>query len=111
MFTGTKQRVEFSSKYLYDVSTEPKINDVDQSGHVSEQQQKRKAFPEPEEPKREKVRRVLDFDVVSPPMSRNTEMSLPPTPRDPFKQGTTPDNANDPCEPQPNSPLKPITHP
>ena len=44
------------------------------------------------------MRRVLDFDVVSPPTCPNTEMSVPPIPRDQFKQGTTSNNANDPCE-------------
>ena len=87
--------------------TEPKINYVDQSEQVSEQPQKREASPEPEEPNRAKARRVLDFDVVSPPTSPNPEMSLPPTPRGPFRQDTTPDNANDPCESQPNSPVIP----
>ena len=57
------------------------------------------------------MRRVLEIDVVNPPTSPNTEMSLPPTPGDPFKQGTTPDNANDPCKSQPNSTANPLpTH-
>ena len=99
MFTGTKQRVEFTSEHVHEMPTEPKINDLDQSEQVSEQPQKRKASSEPEELNKAKVRRVLDFDVVSPPTSPNTEMSLPPTPRDPFKQGTTPDNANDSSHP------------
>ena len=85
MFTGTKQKVEFTSEHVHEVPAEPKINDVYQSEQVSEQLQKRRASPEPEEPSREKVRRVLDFDVVSPPTSPNTEISLPPTLRDPFK--------------------------
>ena len=71
------------------------------------QPQKRKASPGPEELNGVKVRRILDFDVVSPPTSPNTEMSLPPTPRDPFKQGTMPNNAHDLCESQPNSQANP----
>ena len=55
--------------------------------------------PKPEEPNITNMRRVLEFDVESPPTSPNTDMSLPPTPRDPFKQGTTPDNANYPMSP------------
>ena len=107
MFTGTKQEVELTSEHINEVPAECKINNADQSEQVSEQPQKRRASPEPEEPNTAKVRRVLDFDVVSPPTSPNTEMSLPPTLRDPFKQGTTPDNADDSCESQPNSPATP----
>ena len=44
---------------------------------------------------------------MSPPTSPNTDINLPPTPREPLKQGTTPDNANGPCESQPNSPANP----
>ena len=36
MFTGTKQRVELTSKHMHEVPAEPKINDVDQSEQVSE---------------------------------------------------------------------------
>ena len=111
IFTGAKQRVEFTSKHVHEVPTEPTINDVGQFEQVSEQWQKRKVSPEPEEHNRTKMRRVLDFDVVTPPTSPDTEMSLPPTPRDPFKQGTTPDNTNDPFESQLNSPAKPSPHP
>ena len=84
MFTGTKQMVEFTSEHVHVVPAEPKINDVDQSEQVSEQPQKRRD-PQPEEPNRAKVRRVLDFDVVSPPTNPNTEMSPPPTPKDQIK--------------------------
>ena len=85
MFTHTKQKVEFTSEHVHKVPAEPKINYVDQSDQVSEQPQKRRASPEPEEPNRAKVRRLLDSNVVSPPASPNTEMSLLPTPRDQFK--------------------------
>ena len=67
---------------MHEVPAEPKINDVDQSEQVSEQPQKRRVSPEPEEPNRAKLRRVLDFDVVNTPPSPNTEMSLPPTLKD-----------------------------
>ena len=40
MFTGAKQRVEFTSEHMHEVPTEPKINDVDQSEQISEQPQK-----------------------------------------------------------------------
>ena len=66
MFTGTKQKVEFTSEHMHEVPAEPKINDVDQSEQASEQPQKGRASLKPEEPNRSKVRRVLDFDVVSP---------------------------------------------
>ena len=82
MFTGTKQRVEFTSEQVYEVPAEPKINDVDKSEQVPEKPQKRRVSPKPEEPNRAKVRRVLDFDVVSPPTSPTTQMNLPPTPKD-----------------------------
>ena len=96
-FTGTKQRVEFTSKHVHEVSTEPKINDVDQSEQSIWTTTVRKGLPWTR-------RSIIDFDVVSPPTSPNTEINLSPTPWDPFKQATTPDNANDPCESQPNSP-------
>ena len=67
IFTGTKQRIKITSEHVHEVPTEPKINDVDQSEQVSEKPQKRKPSPEPEDSNRAKVRRVLDFDVVSPP--------------------------------------------
>ena len=86
MFTVTKEKVEFTYEHMHEVPAQPKINGVDQSKQVSEQLQKRRAFQEPEEPNRAKVRRVVDFDVVSPPKSPNTEMSLPHTPRDPFNR-------------------------
>ena len=100
MFTGITQRVEFTSKHMHEVSTEPNINDVDQSEQVSEQLQKRNASPEPEEHKRGEVRRVLTFDAVSPLTSPYTEDKSTTYSRDPFKQGTTPHNANDPYESQ-----------
>ena len=45
---------------------------------------------------------MLNFD--SPPTSPATEMGLPPTPRDPFKEGTISENAEDPCPSPPDSP-------
>ena len=101
MFTGTKKRVEFTSEHVYEVPKEPASNqkDADQSTHereqpqevnqtdeIPKQQQKRKASPEAEEPRHAKVRWVLNFE--SPPTSPASEMGLPPTPRDPFKEGT-----------------------
>ena len=88
MFTGTKQKVELTSedmcmRYLQN----PKSMTLISHEQVSEQPQNIRASPKPEEPNKAKVRRVLDFDVVSPPTSPNTEMSLPPTPRDQFKHG------------------------
>ena len=79
MFTGTKQKVELTSKHMNEVPAEPKINYVDQSEQVSEQPQKRRASLEPEEPNKAKVRTVTDFDVVSPPTSPNKVMSLSQT--------------------------------
>ena len=50
--------------------TEPKINYLDQSEQVSEKKpQKRKAFPEPEEPNRAKEKVFLYFDLVSTPQA------------------------------------------
>ena len=46
MFTGTRQRVEFTSEHIHEMPTESKINDLDHSEQVSEQPQKRKASPE-----------------------------------------------------------------
>ena len=66
---------------MQEVPAESKINAVDQSEQESDQLQKRRTSPKPEEPNRAKVRRVLHFDVVSPPRSPTTEMGLTPTPR------------------------------
>ena len=68
-FTGTKQEVKFTSKHVHKVLAEPKINNLDRSEQVSEQPQKRRTSPEPEELNTVKVRRVLDFNVASPPTS------------------------------------------
>ena len=71
MFTGTKERVEFTSEHVYEVPKEPNSNqkDADQPTHkpeqpqdgnqaneVPQQQQKRKASREDEEPRQAKVR-------------------------------------------------------
>ena len=89
---------------------EPKQpQEVNQTSEVPKQQQKRKASPEAEEPRHSKVRRVLDFE--SPPTSPASEMGLPPTPRDPFKEGTRSKNAEDPCPSPPGSPASlSLTH-
>ena len=50
MFTGTKQRVEFTSEHMHEVPAEPKINDIDLSEQVSEQPQKRRASPNKKSP-------------------------------------------------------------
>ena len=62
----------------------------------------RKASPEAEEPRQAKVRQVLNFD--SPPTSPASEMGLPPTPRDLFKEGTISKNTEDPGPSPPDRP-------
>ena len=71
MFTGTKERVEFTSEHVYEVPKEPNSNqkdaaqsthepeqpqEVNQMDEVPKQQQKRKASLEAEEPRHLKVR-------------------------------------------------------
>ena len=48
------------------------------------------------------MRRVLNFD--SPPTSPASEMGVPPTPRDLFKEGTISEDAEDPGPSPPDSP-------
>ena len=67
MFTGTKERVEFTSEHVYEVPMEPNSNqkdvnqsihkpeqpqDVNQANEAPQQQQKRKVSPEAEEPRK-----------------------------------------------------------
>ena len=64
MFTGTKERVEFTSEHVFEVPKELDSNqkdaaqpqEVNQTGEVPKQQQRRKASPEVEEPRHAKVR-------------------------------------------------------
>ena len=99
MFTGTKERVEFTSEHVYEVPKEHNSDqkdveqpthepeqpqEVNQANKVPQQQQKREASQEAEEPRQAKVRWVLNFD--SPPMSPASEIGQLPSPRDPFKR-------------------------
>ena len=91
MFTGTKQRVEFTSKHVQEVPSRTQNQCCWSVWASIWTATENKAFPQNQKsPIEQQVGRVLDFNVVSPPTSPNTEMSLPPTSRDPFKQGTTP---------------------